>query len=107
MPDTSTLSGRVLDALVSTGLVTAEQVRVAEESAAGSSTTAGALLVERDLVTGVQIANVLEEELGVPRVDLESYAPDDSALKIVPATMARSHKVVPLFEIEGMLTVAV
>ncbi len=107
MPDTATLSGRVLDALISAGLVTAEQVRVSEASAADTGANPGQVLVQRDLVTPVQIANVLEEELGVPRVDLESYAPDDSALKLVPADVARGRKVIPLFEIEGMLTVAV
>jgi general secretion pathway protein E len=107
MPDTATLSRRVLDALVSAGLVTAEQVRVSEESANGSASNPGELLVERELVTPVQIANVLEEELGVPRVDLESYAPDEGALKLVPARMAQERRVIPLFEIEGMLTVAI
>ncbi len=107
MPDSATLTRRVLDALVSAGLVTAEQVRVSEASAADTGTTAGQVLVQRDLVTPVQIANVLEEELGVPRVDLESYAPDESALRLVPGDVARAHRVIPLFEIEGMLTVAI
>jgi type II secretory ATPase GspE/PulE/Tfp pilus assembly ATPase PilB-like protein len=107
MPDTATLSGRVLDALISAGLVTAEQVRVSEASAADTGANPGQVLVQRDLVTAVQIANVLEEELGVPRVDLESYAPDESALKIVPGDIARKRNIIPLFEIEGMLTVAI
>ncbi len=107
MPDTATLSGRVLDALISAGLVTAEQVRISEVSAVDTGMNPGQVLLQRDLVTAIQIANVLEEELGVPRVDLESYAPDESALKIVPGELARKRNVIPLFEIEGMLTVAI
>ena len=42
-----------------------------------------------------------------PRVDLASYAPDDEALALVPGDVARARKVLPLFEIEGMLTVAI
>ena len=107
MPDSATLSGRVLDALISSGLVTAEQVRVSTSSSVEAGTNPGQVLVQRDLVTPVQIANVLEDELGVPRVDLESYAPDESALALVPGAMARRRNILPLFEIEGMLTVAI
>ena len=45
--------------------------------------------------------------MGIPRVDLASYAPDDEALALVPAAVARFRGVLPLFEIEGMLTVAI
>ena len=45
--------------------------------------------------------------MGFPRVDLESYAPDDEALAIVPAVVARERQLLPLFEIEGTLTVAI
>lgn len=107
MADSNSISGRVLDALVSAGLVTAEQVKAAEGAAVGAGANAGVLLVQRDLVTPVQIANVLEDELGIPRVDLASYAPDDSALELVPAALAHGRGVLPLFEIEGMLTVAI
>jgi type IV pilus assembly protein PilB len=107
MADSNSISGRVLEALVSAGLVTAEQVKAAEGAAVGAGTNPGLLLLQRDLVTSVQIANVLEDELGIPRVDLASYAPDDSALQIVPASVAHGRGVLPLFEIEGMLTVAI
>ncbi|TLM80183.1 MAG: hypothetical protein FDZ75_08530, partial [Actinobacteria bacterium] len=107
MADANTISGRVLEALVSAGLVTADQVSAAEGAAVAEGVTPGFLLVKRDLVTPVQIGNVLEDELGIPRVDLASYAPDDSALQIVPASVAHGRGVLPLFEIEGMLTVAI
>ena len=44
--------------------------------------------------------------MGIPRVDLASYTPDEEALALVPAAVARFRGVLPLFEIEGMLTVA-
>ena len=45
--------------------------------------------------------------MGIPRVDIASYAPDDEALALLPAAIARERNLLPLFEIEGMLTVAI
>ncbi len=72
-----------------------------------SEGAAGRGLIERGLVTGPQLETVLEDEMGIPRVDLASYAPDDEALALVPAAVARFRGVLPLFEIEGILTVAI
>lgn len=101
------ISGRVLASLVAAGLITSEQVSSARESAAGRGVHVGIVLAERELVTTEEVAGVLEHELGVPQVDLSSYAPEDDALALVPAAIARERRVLPLFEIEGMLTVAV
>ncbi|MDP2234756.1 MAG: ATPase, T2SS/T4P/T4SS family, partial [Actinomycetota bacterium] len=107
MADTTSISSRVLDALVSAGLVTVEQLASARETANAAGTSAGTALVDRGLVTPADLATVLEEELGIPRVDLSSYAPDEEALLIMPVAVARQRNMLPLFEIEGMLTVAI
>ena len=101
------ISGRVLESLVTAGLMTAEQVASVREAAASRGTSVGVVLTERDLVGPSDVVSVLEHEMGVPQVDLSSYAPEDDALALVPATTARSWRVLPLFEIEGMLTVAI
>lgn len=106
MPATS-LTDRVLESLVGAGLVTAEQVASVREAAASRGVSLGVVLVERDLVGPSDIVSVLEHEMGVPQVDLASYAPEDDALALIPAALARGRRVLPLFEIEGMLTVAV
>lgn len=98
---------RVLDALAKAGLLTPEQVGSITDAAASEGVTPGDLLLSRGLVTTADIETVMEEELGIPRVDLSSYAPDDEALTIVPLDLARARNVLPLFEIEGMLTVAI
>ncbi len=106
MAEATTIAGRVIDALVSTGLLTADQASSAR-AAAFSDGDAGRALLQRGLVNASQLATVLEDELGFPRVDLASYAPDDEALEIMPASIARNRGVLPLFEIEGTLTVAI
>lgn len=102
----ATIAGRVLEALISSGMLTAEQVASARTGAANDG-AAGRVLFDRGMITGPQLERVLEDELGMPRVDLESYAPDEEALALVPGSIARSRGVLPMFEIEGMLTVAI
>ncbi len=105
MPESTTT--RLLDALATAGLLTVEQIGAVNDAATSSGVTVGEVLVQRGLVAPADIENVMEEELGIPRVDLTSYAPDDDALLLVPVDTARAYGVLPLFEIEGMLTVAV
>jgi len=106
MADSTTIAGRVLDALVTSGLITADQL-LGARAVAPSEGAAGRALVERGLLNAEQLATVLEDELGIPRVDMASYAPDDEALELVSASMARDRGFLPMFEIEGMLTVAI
>jgi type IV pilus assembly protein PilB len=105
MPENNSISYRVLEALVSAGVITADQLAGARSDA--DDATAGSDLIARGLVTQDQLAGVLEDELGYPRVDLSSYAPDDEALAMMPASIARAFGVLPLFEIDGVLTVTV
>ncbi|MBI5230940.1 MAG: Flp pilus assembly complex ATPase component TadA [Coriobacteriales bacterium] len=107
MAGMTTISGRALDGLVAAGLITEADAQAAVESAHARAVPLGRELTSRALVTTAQVARVLEDDLGVPRVDLTSYAPDRDALAAVPGATARSSRVLPLFEIEGMLTVAI
>jgi type II secretory ATPase GspE/PulE/Tfp pilus assembly ATPase PilB-like protein len=106
MGDQVSIAGRVLDALMASGAVTAEQLSGARDSTA-SEGSAGANLVDRGLVSAAQLESVLEDDMGIPRVDLASYAPDEDALALVPGAVAHERGVLPLFEIEGILTVAI
>jgi len=107
MIDPNGISSRVLDSLVNAGLLTMEQLSSIGEQAVSRDSTPGAVLMERGLVSASDVAAVLEHEMGVPRVDLSSYAPEDAALALVPAEVARGRNILPLFNIEGMLTVAI
>jgi type II secretory ATPase GspE/PulE/Tfp pilus assembly ATPase PilB-like protein len=106
MPETTSITTRVLDTLAQGGLITIEQLGVVQD-ASGDGRSAGDVLLERGLVSSAEVGKVLEDDLGVPRVDLSSYAPDDSALSLVPPAVARHRRILPLFEIEGALTVAI
>ena len=105
MPES--ITARVLDALANAGLLTVEQITSIIDAAALSGGTPGDVLTQRGMVTSADVENAMEDELGIPRVDLSSYAPDDEALLLVPMAVARARNMLPLFEIEGMLTIAI
>ncbi|MGB4593993.1 MAG: ATPase, T2SS/T4P/T4SS family [Coriobacteriia bacterium] len=107
MIDPSGITSRVLDSLSAAGLLTAEQISALDQLATDGGVSIGTLLLDRGLISSADVASVLEHEMGVPRVDLSSYAPEDSALALVPGSLARGRRMLPLFEIEGMLTVAI
>jgi type II secretory ATPase GspE/PulE/Tfp pilus assembly ATPase PilB-like protein len=106
MSEATTIARRVLDALVTSGLITADQVAVVGESVPDDGAL-GLELLERGLLTPGQLSEVLEDDMGIPRVDIASYAPEEEALELLPAPIARSQNLLPLFEIEGMLTLAI
>lgn len=106
MVETGMIGERVLDALVASGALTVERLEAVESASGRSGLPAGRLLLEQGAISVADIETVLEQTLGAPRVDLSSYAPDDSALALVSADVARKHAVLPLFEIDSMLTVA-
>src|SRR5450759_4671208 len=106
MSEPATLTERVLDTLVTAGLLTIEQLTAVRQAAA-DGTPVGRILLDRGLVTPADVGTALEDELGVPRVDLSSYAPDDEALALVPGHVAKAHRMLPLFAIDQTLTVAV
>ena len=107
MAGNARLSMRVAEELGAVGLLTNEQLAWAFAQAESTGESAGRIVFEREFVTEADIARVLEESLGVPRLDLESYTPDEEALALVPAELARFFGVVPMFEIDGVLTVAI
>ncbi len=106
MSEPVTLTDRVLDTLVTAGLLTMEQLTAVRE-ASGDGTPVAKILLDRGLVTAADVGTALEDELGVPRVDLSSYAPDDEALALVPGDVAKANRMLPLFAIDQTLTVAV
>src|SRR5450759_1737090 len=106
MSGPATRTERVLDTLVTAGLLTIEQLTAVRQAAA-DGTPVGRILLDRGLVTPADVGTALEDELGVPRVDLSSYAPDDEALALVPGHVAKAHRMLPLFAIDQTLTVAV
>lgn len=99
------LLGRVCTRMTERGLITREQLDAAYDWAAKTDKPLKEIVAGIALIGPDDMGAFLEEQLDVPRVDLTSYVPEPEALKSLPADLARRCGILPLFEIEGMLTV--
>ena len=101
-----TFMDNLKQALVDEGIVTVEQLRVAESTAQRENKNLTSLLIKSGLLAEEQLASFIGEKMHVPYVNLNNYTIDRKMLELIPEKIARRHNVIPLFKIEEVVTVA-
>ncbi len=101
------LEEKICSGLLKEGFITKSQLEKARKIEADSEKNIGQVLVEQGLLTVEDIREFIVEKMEIPNVDLSSYTPDPEALEMIPPEVIREYKLLPLFEIEGLLTVAI
>ena len=91
---------------VAEGLVTAAQLAQAQAEAARTGQPVRQVLVKSKILDPEALAGWLSRALGLPRVELKSYLVDSAVLELVPESLARKHRVMPIFKLGKTLTVA-
>lgn len=66
----------------------------------------GSILVEQNWITEDMLLDVLSERFGIEKVKIDSYTIDAHSVKMIPMEMAARYKVIPLFAIGNILTLA-
>ncbi len=94
------------DRLVREGLVRAEEMVRARTAQARTGESLGTVLVKMGLVAEDKLLAFLAERLNLPHVNLKDYLIDPEIIRLVPEKVARQHRILPLFKIENVLTVA-
>ena len=92
--------------LVRDGIVEYETLEKAEELANVQSINIGQALINSGILAEDTLLKFLESKLHIPYVNLEDYTPDPKCFKFVSFPDARRYKIIPLFKIEDVLTVA-
>lgn len=92
--------------LVRDGLVTYEELEKAEESALVQNVNFAQVLIKSNIITEETLLQFLETKLHIPYVDLNNYSLDKNCLKYVNFNDAQKYKVIPLFKIDKVLTIA-
>jgi len=87
------------------GLLNDQAARAVEALAAEGRSLDEALLAASGL-SEEQLLRHLAQEFGVPYVDLESCQPDKGFLGRFPAAVLLAHRLLPLWEVDGVVTVA-
>ena len=100
-------SGRTVDALVASGLVTPDQVAEAVEQAGRRGQSPLEVLVDTGTVQRHDVARTAAAAAGLQYVDLSDYSVNAAAAALLPADFARRANVLPLDRKDGELLVAV
>ena len=92
--------------LVRDGIVAYETLEKAEELANVQRINIGQALINSGILAEDTLLKFLESKLHIPYVNLEDYSPDTKCFKYVSFADARRYRIIPLFKIEDVLTVA-
>lgn len=108
--ENSSLDNKTIDKLkydlVRDGLVTYDDIEHASELAIAQNTNIGQILINTQMIEESKLMKFLEEKLHTPCVDLENYSIDKKCLNFISYQDAIRFKILPLFMIEDILTVA-
>lgn len=92
--------------LVKDGMLTPDQLAVAEESKKNLGGDLADILVKRGFVQEKELIKRLGKKNGFSVIALASYKPDADVLTFLTAEQAHRWRLIPLFEVEGKLSVA-
>src|SRR4030067_1171999 len=92
--------------LIGSGVVTADPRDLPLREQKCTRGRSGEQLISLGFVTQEQISAVLASQAGVNFVQLDNYLIEPAALKCVPESLARRHKLIPILPEPPKLTVA-
>lgn len=92
--------------LVRDALVEYETVEKAQEIANAQNINIGQALINSGSLSEETLLKFLEAKLHIPYVNLDDYTLDKNCLKHINFSDAQKYKIIPLFKIEDVLTVA-
>ena len=87
-------------------MLTEDQIRVAIDEGRKTGETLIKSILTKGFVSEEMLINFLEKEMDIPRVDLSSYLVDQKILSLVPFNLAKKYKIMPLFKVGEVLTLA-
>lgn len=92
--------------LLSKGMLTEARLEEALAWQKNSGGKLGEVCLALGFVTEDDLLDVLEVQLGLPRVRLDAYLIEPEAVALIPQAVARRHGLIPIFRIDRTLTVA-
>ncbi len=92
--------------LVRNNIITFEDIEKAQGLAAAQNINLGQVLINTSMISEHDLLKFLEDKLHIPSVDLEDYEIDKKCLNFITYNEAIAYKILPLFEIEDILTIA-
>lgn len=92
--------------LVRDGIVSYDTLEQAGELADVQNINIGQAMINSGIIEEETLLKFLESKLHIPYVNLDDYSPDPKCFSFIAFADARRYKIIPLFKIEDVLTVA-
>jgi len=96
----------LLETLTEMGVVTDEERALAEDEAMSSGEGVVDTLITKGVVMAIQVSQAKAAQLGVEFVELAEQTIEDDVISSVPRSVAHQYKVVPLYQDDLSVTVA-
>jgi len=92
--------------LVESGLLTAEQLKMAMDFQKSVGGKLGAIIVKLGFIEDQTLTNFIARQQGLPVVNLDELVIPENLVKRIPRKLIEKHHVVPIRYHDGVLTVA-
>ncbi|MCP5516443.1 MAG: Flp pilus assembly complex ATPase component TadA [Verrucomicrobiales bacterium] len=96
------LGDRLLDA----GVLTEPQLELARREQKRRGVALGKVLVDLAMVSPERVSGFLADQVSTAYVDVARQALDNTVVELIPRDVAREHRVLPVSQVDGTLTVA-
>ncbi len=100
------MSGRLGSMLVSSGLITDEQLKKALSTQKSEGGRLGSILVKLGFVQEDKLMTFLSKQYGVPYVDLSKFEINPAVIKHIPPDVAQKYRIMPINRAGATITIA-
>jgi type IV pilus assembly protein PilB len=100
------MSGRLGAMLVSSGLITDDQLKKALAAQKTEGGRLGSMLVKLGFVQEDKLMTFLSKQYGVPYVDLSKFEINPAVIKHIPADVAQKYRIMPINRTGATITIA-
>jgi len=97
---------RLGEILVDQGFLTESQILECLDEQKRTGKQIGKVFIDKGFIDEQKLLDVISAQIDVQRVILENLNLDPAVVKLVPQEMARAYKVLPIYERDNVLTVA-
>jgi type IV pilus assembly protein PilB len=100
------MSGRLGSMLVSSGLITDDQLKKALSTQKSEGGRLGSILVKLGFVQEDKLMTFLSKQYGVPYVDLSKFEINPAVIKHIPPDVAQKYRIMPINRAGATITIA-
>lgn len=100
------MSGRLGSMLVSSGLISDDQLKKALQTQKTEGGRLGSILVKLGFVQEDKLMTFLSKQYGVPYVDLNKFEINPTVIKHIPAEVAQKYRIMPINRTGATITIA-